>query len=118
MGGGDCQTGREAETERQSEEKMNLRMSSYFSVLSPHFPLGGTLCCSVCCAVAVAAVAELAAAVVVVVSVWVYTGKSVPTLIRWLIRLQVREASAAQRGSLSEVRVRTSAATQLFIVLT
>ncbi len=95
---------------RERERKKDvLRMSSYFTALSPHSPPGGRLCCSVCCAVVVAA-ALAASVVVVVVLVWVNEGKSVPTLIRWLIRLPVRQASAALRGCLSEVRVRASAA--------
>lgn len=44
--------------------------------------------------------------------------KSVPTLIRWLIKLPARGVSAALRGCFTEVRVRVSAAAQLFIVLT
>ncbi len=40
------------------------------------------------------------------------------SLIRWLIKLPVRQASAAPRGCLSEVRVRATVAAQLFIVLT
>lgn len=106
-------TGRQNQ-ERESEKKMNLRMSSYFTALSHIFHPGADFV--VACAVAAAALA--AAVVVVVVLVWVCMGKCVPTLIRWLIRLPVRQASTALRGCLSEVRVRASAAAQLFIVLT
>lgn len=113
---------RARERERERGEKMHLRMSSYFSVLSPHFLPGGRLCCSMCCSCSSSSGSSSSVScsgiVIVAVLVWVWTGKSVPTLIRWLIRLPVRQASTALRGCLSEVRVRTSAAIQLFIVLT
>lgn len=113
------QEGKKRERSRERQEKMNLRMSSYFSVLSPHFLPGGRLCCSMCCSCSSGSSSSVSCSgIVVVVLVWVWTGKSVPTLIRWLIRLPVRQASTALRGCLSEVRVQASAAIQLFIVLT